>query len=117
MEVTVDIKPNIKIMSGLKQLPDKVMYSVARQTLDLAYSTIPRRKGKLRSSSMSGGVKGSNGNYYIGSYTSYASSVWKMENVNWTTPGTNNKWFARTIQRHGYTIMKNAIDKGWRQSM
>lgn len=117
MEITVNLQPNLKTMSGLKQIPDKVMYSVARQTLDLAYTTIPRDTGKLRTSSMSGGVKGSNGNYYIGSYTKYASSVWKMENVNWTTPGTNNKWYARTIQRHGTTIMNNAINQGWRQSM
>ncbi|MBO7712723.1 MAG: hypothetical protein J6S85_04375 [Methanobrevibacter sp.] len=117
MEITVQVVPNQKTMNGLQRLPDRVMYSIARQTLDMAYTTIPKDKGRLRNSSMAGGVRGSNSNYYIGSYTGYASSVWKMENVNWTTPGTSGKWYAKTLQRHGATIMNNAINQGWRQSM
>ena len=31
-----------------------------------------------------------------------------MENVNWTTPGTNNKWYARTLKKHSSTIINNA---------
>lgn len=117
MEVSVRLVPNTKTQAGLKVLPDRVMYSVARQTLDMSYPTIPRNKGKLRTSSMSAGVKGSNGNYYIGSYTSYASYVWNMEGVNWTTPGTEGKWYARTIKRHGQIIINNAINKTWRDVM
>lgn len=117
MEVSVKVVSNTKTQAGLKVIPDRVMYSVARQTLDMSYSLIPRRKGKLRTSSMSAGVRGSNGNYYIGSYTSYASYVWNMEGVNWTTPGTDGKWYARTIKRHGQTIINNAINKGWRETM
>lgn len=117
--VSVDIRPNIKVMSGLKVIPDRVIYTVARMTLDQTRSDgiIPRRKGTLRTSSMAGGVRGSNGNYYIGSYTSYAKYVWKMHDVNWTTPGTDGQWYARTIQRHGQTIINNAINKAWRDVM
>ena len=118
MEVSVRLVPNTKTQAGLKRIPDRVMYSVARQTLDMSYPTIPRNKGKLRTSSMGGGVRGSNGNYYIGSYTGYASHVWNMpDSTNWTTSGTNNKWYTRTLQRHGATIMNNAINKGWRETM
>lgn len=117
MEVSVKVVPNTKTQAGLKVIPDRVIYSVARQTLDMSYSTIPRRKGKLRTSSMSAGVRGSNGNYYIGSYTSYASYVWNMEGVNWTTPGTDGKWYTRTLKRHGQTITQNAINKTWRDVM
>lgn len=117
MEITYNVVPDIKTMTGLKKVPDRVIYAVARQTLDLAYSTIPRDTGKLRTSSMAGGVKGGNGNYYIGSYTGYASYVWTMEGVHWTTSGTNNKWYARTLERHGQTITMNAINQGWRQTM
>lgn len=118
LEVKVEVRPIMRTMTGLQKIPDRVMYKVARQTLDLSYSTIPRRKGKLRTSSMSAGVKGSNGDYYIGSYTSYAKYVWDMPSwTNWTTPGTNNKWFSRTLQRHSYTIMRNAINQGWRELM
>ena len=117
MEVKVEVVPNTKTMNGLKQVPDRVLYRVARQTLDLSLTTIPKNKGKLRSSSMAGGVRGTKGNWYIGSYTSYASYVWKMENVNWTTPGTNGKWYERTLKRHGRTITQNAINQGWRDVM
>ena len=121
--VSVDIRPNIKVMSGLKVIPDRVMRQVARETLDRAYPIIPmsppgaKTRGQLRKTSMAGGIRGSNGNYYIGSYTSYAKYVWKMHDVNWTTPGTDGQWYARAIQRHGQTIINNAINKAWRDVM
>ena len=126
MEISVRLVPNTKTQSGLKRIPDRVIWNVARDTLDKARSTeiIPmsppgtKTRGRLRSTSMAGGVRGSNGNYYIGSYTGYASHVWNMpDSTNWTTSGTNNKWYTRTLQRHGATIINNAINKGWRDVM
>lgn len=117
MQVTCEVVPNTRTMNGLKRLPDKVIYSVARQTLDLSYPIIPRDTGRLRTSSMSGGVRGGNGDYYIGSYTSYASYVWNMEGVHWTTSGTNNKWFTRGLKRYGAVITNNAINQGWKDTM
>lgn len=120
LSVTVDIRPNIKTMAGLQKIPDRVIYIVARMTLDQTRSDgiIPKDSGRLRTSSMAGGVKKSSDNsYYIGSYTGYAKYVWKMHDVNWTTSGTDGQWYARTMERHGQTIIKNAIDRGWRQSM
>lgn len=123
MEVSVKLVPNTKTQAGLKVIPDRVMRQVARETLDRAYPIIPmsppgaKTRGQLRKTSMAGGVRGSNGNYYIGSYTSYASYVWNMEGVNWTTPGTDGKWYTRTLKRHGQTITQNAINKAWRDVM
>lgn len=122
MELTYEFQWNEKVKSGLNRIPDDILYEIARQTLNRSYAMIPmsnlvNHKGTLRRSSISGGVRGSSGDYYIGSYTAYASSVWKMTNVNWTTPGTNNKWFARTLDRYGNTIINSAIDKSWRKDM
>lgn len=120
MEITYNVVPNIKTMTGLKKVPDRVVFNVARITLDMARDTdiIPKDTGRLRTSSMAGGVRGGNGNYYIGSYTDYASYVWNMpDSTNWTVTASNNKWYARTLERHGQTIINIAIDRGWRQSM
>ena len=111
---------SFKWYSGKKQqlleINDKIMYDVARQTLDRTYQTIPLAKsvnsGRLRTSSISGGVKGSNGNYYIGSYTSYAKYVWVMgDNTNWSTAGTNGEWYARVWRKQGKIIVQNAIER------
>ncbi len=122
MDVSVEFKWNPKVQNGLKRIPDDILYTIAKQTLDLSVPMIPQsnivgHSGTLRRSSVSGGVRGGKGDYYIGSYTDYAKHVWNMENVNWTTPGTNNKWFARTLKQHSATIINNAIYKSWRKDM
>ena len=119
MEVSVQVVPNPKTMAGLKVLPDRVMYQIARETLEFALPIIPKGKtGHLRNTSMAMGVRGSSGNYYIGSYTGYASAVWNMpDSTNWTTIGTNNKWYTRTLKKHGKTITEIAINRGWSESM
>lgn len=122
MEITYEFKWNPQVQNGLKTIPDDILYTMARETLDLSYPMIPmsnivNHSGTLRRSSISGGVRGGNGDFYIGSYTNYASHVWNMENVNWTTPGTNNKWYARTLKKHSSMIIDNAINKSWRKDM
>lgn len=119
MEVSVQVVPNPKTMAGLKVLPDRVMYQIARDTLDRARGgLIPMKSGKLQSSSVAGGVRGAGGNYYIGSYTSYASAVWNMpDSTNWTLKTSNNKWYTRTLKKHGKSITESAINRGWSESM
>lgn len=122
MDVSVEFKWNPKVQNGLKKIPDDILYEIAKQTLDLSDTMIPMSNikdhaGTLRKATASGGVRGGNGDYYIGSYTKYAKHVWNMENVNWTTPGTNNKWFARTLKKHSSTIINNAINKGYRKDL
>lgn len=122
MEGYVEIKWNPKVQKGLKRIPDKTLFHIASETLDMSYPMIPMSNikghaGTLRRSSKAGGVRGGHGDYYIGSYTKYAKYVWNMENVNWTTPGTNNKWFARTLKKHGQVILNNAITKARKEEM
>lgn len=115
LEITARLEWNKPVLRGLELVGDKGMYMIARETLDRNNSSeiTPWNTGKMARSAMSGGVKGSNGNYYIGNYTDYASSVWKMTNVNWTNPKSENQWFMRTLQRNQVSIVDNALKKYW----
>lgn len=123
MDVDAELRLNSKVMGGLKRIPDDILYTIANETLSFSENIIPMSKmknhaGTLRRSTASGGVKGGNGDYYIGSYTSYAKYVWNMPSgTNWTTPGTNNKWFARALKQNQAVIINNAINKSWRKDM
>lgn len=101
----------------LHEIPDRIIYSVARQTLDLTYPTIPELTGKLKQSSLARGVQGGNGVYKIGSYTDYASYVYVKNNekTNWTTPGTNSHWFTETLQKKGKSILQEAVRKEFKE--
>ena len=108
----VEIKINPNLQSNLTQISDKVVYQIAQETLSQSRKTIPMRTGAMRKSSIIAGVKGSNLNYYIGSYTSYAKYVWKMsDNTHWTTPGTNNRWYERIWKTRGEHITKNIVER------
>lgn len=122
MDAKVEIKWNEKTKMGLKKFPNSMLYSMAKQTLDLSAPMIPmsdlkNHSGTMRRTSFSRGVRGGNEDYYIGSYTYYAKYVWNMEGVNWTTPGTNNKWFARTLKKYKSTIMDNAFNQTFKREL
>lgn len=118
MDISVEFKWNPRTKRGLERIPGSILYTIARQTLDISYPTIPRDTGRMRTTSMAGGVRSSGLNeYYIGSFTKYAVYPWNMTNVNWTTPGTNNKWYARTLKKNGQTIINNAINQSWKKEM
>lgn len=124
MEIEAELQLNPKVINGLKKIPDDVLFSIAVQTLDFSVPLTPmsntkNHAGTLRRSSGKGksGVKGGNGDFYIGSYTNYASYVWNMTGVNWTTQGTGNKWFARALKEHQATIINNAVNEAWRKDM
>lgn len=106
MELGVDIEFDDKTLQYLKNFPSKFLYSMARQTLEFGYTTIPlsdsENRGRLRSSSLSYGVKQhSELDYSIGSQTDYAVYVWNMNNetTKWTTSGTGSEWYARTLKQ------------------
>lgn len=94
-----------------KEIPDKIIYGVARLTLDGVMPTIPENTGKMRRSTLSAGVKGGNGVYEIGSHTNYAKFVYTKENsrTNWTTPGTNSYWFKEYFLKNGKTILSTVL--------
>lgn len=101
----------------LNEYPDNIIYQVARMTLDMSYETIPLSKrknaGKLRQTSTSAGVRGSDKNYYIGSYTDYAKYVWEMpnESTNWSTPGTQSEWYKRVWDKKGQNILNTVLER------
>lgn len=96
MNFSVEVKLNPSLDRTLTQTQDRMIYAIAKDTLRQSESVIPLRTGKMRKSSIQAGVKGSNQDYYIGSYTKYASAVWHFpDDTHWTTPGTNNRWYER----------------------
>lgn len=112
----VEFVPDKQTERTLNTVGDKVAYAVARQTLDYTIPHIPMSRGKstsgqLRRSTSAYGVRGSNGNYSIGSVTSYAKYVYAMQNVNWTTPGTFGKWFHTIYKQKGTLMLKDALNK------
>ena len=112
MNFEVEIKLDNGLERNLTQVCDKIIFETAKETLDQSKTTIPLRTGALRKSSITAGVKGSNQDYYIGSYTSYASRVWNFpDTTNWTTPGTNNKWYERTWKSKGALIQKSVVER------
>lgn len=117
IKVTQEVKIDNFLEKNIHNFKDKVIYSVARQTLDMSYNTIPLsnnvNSGRLRSSSLAYGVQGGNGVYTIGSTTSYAAYVWKMNNdtTNWTTAGTGSEWYTRYFKTHGNSIVAQAIEE------
>ena len=49
MNVEVDVKLDKTTFNKINQFPNKFLYRVARQTLDMSYEYIPRLTGRLRS--------------------------------------------------------------------
>lgn len=126
--VSVELHFNEKTLKEIKGLPDKVMYEMARKTLDMTeihipMSTLPRHSGTLRKTTMAMAVRGQPGDYYItsiGSPTrSYASRVYNMNDstTNWTTPDTHSKWFEYSLKRYKEVIVNSSIDKARKDLM
>lgn len=112
MKCDVEFKINPLVRKQLVKASDKITYEIAKETLTQSKKTIPMRTGNMRRSSIASGVKGSNVDYYIGSFTSYAKYVWNFpDNTHWTTPGTNNKWYARIWKERGKHITTNIIGR------
>ena len=93
---------------------DMIISHIARLTLDKSYQIVPlsnqKNSGRLRTSTMAYGVQGSNKDYTIGSKTSYAKYVYTMgPKTNWTTPGTNSKWFERTWKLVGKNLLSISV--------
>ena len=116
--VSVELKLNKGTLEKIENLPDKIVYKIARKTLDYSNAVIPmsrglKTSGQLRRQSMSYGVRGSNGDYHIGSPTSYANRVWNLPDrgTNWTTPNTHSKWFEYALKMHQKSIVDSSINE------
>ncbi len=112
-----EVKWTPGVQSKILGMPDKILYKIARMTLDYSLTSIPKGKtGNLRKTSIQGGVKGSKGKYYIGSYTDYANAVYNMKNANWTTPGTGSEWYKKTWDKNQGSIIQNAVKEVAKQN-
>lgn len=125
MVVDYKIKWNEKAKKGLETIPQEILFSVAKQTLDFSIPIIPmsnevNHSGTLRRSSGRGesGVHVLKNGCFIGSFTDYASYVWNMndDTTNWTTPNTHSQWFARTLKEKEKIILDNAINQSWKDT-
>lgn len=109
--MSVQFKWNNSTKQKILNQPPKTMYAIARQLLDMTLPTIPMKSGTMRKTSMSAGVRSTGKKYYIGSFTNYAKAVYSMsDNTNWTTPGTNNKWFDK-MWKLKKSIILNTVEK------
>lgn len=116
MNVDVNFKWQPGAKNKIEQAPKKMLYDIAKITLDMSSQNIPlsnrKNSGRLRLSSANGGVREDNQGYYIGSYTKYASKVWNYgAGTNWSTPGTFGKWYAEVYRRQYSNINKQAVER------
>lgn len=112
MKIDAKFNWNNKAKKELEERPNLITYAIARQTLDLSFTHIPKDRGIMRQTSMSAGVRGEDGNYYIGSYTNYAKKVYNMpENTNWSEPDTFGKWYEKVWKKQGKNIAENVVER------
>lgn len=104
---------NETIIDKLTQANDKLVYAIARRTLDqvgnlkaTAYLT-----GETERSMYSHGVGQDDQGYYIGDFTRYASRVYKMKNANWTNKSTRPQWFHSVWKEYGELIQKECSER------
>ena len=97
----------------LKKWQDKVVFGMARATLDITNSShyFPYRTGALNQGSMAMGVRGSNTTYELGADgVSYAPRVWQFgDRTNWTNPSTLPQWYISAFDKHKIEIVQLAV--------
>lgn len=125
ISVNATFKWNERTRINLEKAPEKIMRSIARQTLDLtgsskvvanssgaSYKLPPgHRSGQTERSMYENAVQGDyETGFYIGNFTDYASYVYEpRRSVQWTNPNTKTKWFEYIWKRHHSTIIETAI--------
>ncbi len=113
MSETISLKWKSGAKEKILNAPSTIMYGVARMTLDMTYPTIPMKSGEMRRSSMSAGVRSNNNEYWIGSYTRYATRVYNLNDstTNWTTPGTNSQWYKKVWNSKKNLIIDTIVER------
>lgn len=98
----------------IKNWQDKVVYTIARKTLDFTNSGshFPYLTGELNRASMNEGViEISKGTYGLGAKgVEYAPIVWKYgENTNWTNENTIPQWYMGVFDKYKTEIVDDSI--------
>lgn len=112
MKVKANFNWDKSIKKKIEQMPDKIIYGIARATLDTVGSmqVTPWRTGTMERSMYSKGVQQSSDGYYIGNFTDYASHVYvKPQNSNWSRESSKAQWFENVWQQKGESITNEQI--------
>lgn len=112
-QVEVKIVKDLPVKE-LSEYEDKVVFGIARATLDLTNSGrhFPYLTGTLNEASMSEGVvKERNMNYHVGAKgADYAPKVWTYgSGTNWTNPSTYPQWYITEFNKDKNVIVQSAI--------
>lgn len=115
----VKVKINPRTKSTLLKLPDKIVQTVALETLNKATPTIPmssalernKTRGRLRRETVAKGVQKNGKKYFLESPTYYSNYVYNMNDATtkWSTPNTHSEWFLRTWKKEGKTITESSV--------
>lgn len=112
MKVQATFEWNKVVKKQIEQMPDRLMYAIARTTLDDvgAMQVTPWKTGRTEQSMFSKGVQKDTDGYYIGNFTDYASYVYKMpQSTNWTRKSTKAQWFENVWKQKGEAITNESI--------
>lgn len=98
----------------IKNWQDKVVYSIARKTLDFTNTNyhFPELTGDLKRASMNEGViEISKGTYGLGAKgVDYAPRVWQYgEGTNWTNKNTIPQWYMGVFDKYKTEIVDDSI--------
>lgn len=112
-----EVKWNLQNKKKFEDTPNKIMYFIARKTLDMTIPAVPWNTGRMRRSTSAfrglGVVPEGDNKYIIGSDTEYARKVYLYNDAttHWTTPGTHSHWFSRTWKEKHDVIEQMAVKK------
>ena len=112
MKVTATFEWDKTIKKKIEELPDRMMYAIARATLDQVGSmqVTPYLTGNMERTMFSAGVRKDAEGYYIGNFVDYASYVYKKpQSTNWTRPSTKAQWFENVWNQKGEAITNECI--------
>lgn len=112
-QVEVKIVKDLPVKE-LSEYEDKVVFGIARATLDFTNSGrhFPYLTGALNRASMSEGVvKEADKNYHLGARgVDYAPKVWNYgAGTNWTNPSTYPQWYITEFNKDKNLIVQSAI--------
>jgi len=111
MEITINVKKGIP-EKEIKNFEKKVVYNTAVYTREhtKGASAYPYLTGKLERSEVALPIQGSGMEYGLGAGVSYAVSVWKKTNANWTNSSTQPQWYYSVFKKEYASIVSQAVN-------
>lgn len=112
MDIEIEIIRGLPV-EQINLFEDKVVYNTAIATREFTKSrnAFPYRTGTLRREEIKEPVVGSQKEYGLTAGVDYATSVWKMTNVNWTNKSTKPQWYYNCFNEKGALLLCDAVLK------